>query len=61
MYAVAGDNKVVLLVGYGPENVELYDPSAGSVYLMDKDTAGKLFEEAGNRFLSYIPASTYGK
>lgn len=61
VYAVAGDNKVVLLVGYGPENVELYDPSAGSVYLMDKDTAGKLFEEAGNRFLSYIPASAYGE
>lgn len=56
VYAMAGENKVVLLVGYGPENVELYDPSAGSVHLMNLGTAKSLFEEAGNRFLSYIPA-----
>ena len=55
VYAETGTDEVVLIVGYGPENVELYDPSAGSVHLMNLDTARDVMSAAGNRFLSYVP------
>lgn len=57
VYAEIGNDEVVLIVGYGPENVELYDPSAGSVHLMNLDTANDVMSAAGNRFLSYVPAA----
>ena len=57
VYAETGNDEVVLIIGYGPENVELYDPSAGSVHLMNLDTAKDVMSAAGNRFLSYVPAA----
>lgn len=52
--AMTESGNAVLVVGYGPENVELYDPAAGSVYLLNRDTAQSRFQTAGNRFISYV-------
>ena len=54
VYACRADGETVLLVGYGPENVEIYDPSAGSVSLKTISEASAEFEESGNQFLSYV-------
>ena len=54
VYAVTGNDTAVLIVGYGPENVELYDPEAGSVYLLTRDSAEELFLASGSRFICYI-------
>ena len=54
VYAVTGNDTAVLIVGYGPENVELYDPEAGGVYLLTRDSAEELFAESGNRFICYL-------
>ena len=54
VYAVTGTDTAVLIVGYGPENVELYDPEAGSVYLLTRDSAEEMFAESGNRFICYV-------
>ncbi len=48
------EERIVLIVGYGPEKVELYDPSAGSVYLLTIQEASEQFQQAGNRFISYL-------
>lgn len=55
VYAVRSDGTVVLAVGYGPENVELYDPASGSVHLQTISEAAAEFEEAGNQFLTFLP------
>ncbi len=55
VYAVCPDGNVVLAVGYGPENVELYDPASGSVHLQPISEASAAFEEAGNQFLTFLP------
>ncbi len=57
VYACRADGSTVLLVGYGPENIEIYDPDAGEVYLQKISEAAEDFEKAGNRFLSYITAN----
>ena len=54
IYAVTGNDTAVLIVGYGPENVELYDPEAGSVYLLTRESAEELFDASGNRFICYV-------
>lgn len=53
VYAAVGDKSAVLIVGYGPENIEVYDPAAGSVHLLARSAASELFENAGNQFISY--------
>ena len=57
VYACRKDDTMVLIVGYGPENVELYDPSSGSVHLLTISEATEQFQQAGNRFISYISSS----
>ncbi len=54
VYAAAENGTAVLIVGYGPENIEVYDPSAGSVHLLARSTASELFEKTGNQFISYM-------
>lgn len=55
VYAVRSDGTVVLAVGYGPENVELYDPASGGVHLQTISEAAAEFEAAGNQFLTFLP------
>lgn len=53
--AITGSDTAVLIIGYGPENVALYDPSEGSdATLMTIEDATTLFESYGNRFLTYV-------
>ena len=54
VYAALSDGRAVLIIGYGPENLELYDPAAGSVHLVTRSTAKEMFEETGNQFVSYL-------
>lgn len=49
-----GTGEAVLLVGYGPENVEVFDPSSGSVYLLSRSIAEERFTAAGSSYISYI-------
>lgn len=53
VYAAEANGADVLIIGYGPENIEVYDPAAGSVHLLGRSAARELFENAGNQFVSY--------
>lgn len=53
--AMTGTQSAVLIIGYGPENVELFDPEAGSVYITSRESAQTLFETSGSRYICYIP------
>lgn len=44
----------LLLVGYDPYNVDVYDPFNGETYKMGQQDATDTFERAGSRFLTYI-------
>lgn len=47
----------VLITGYGPENVAIWDPAQGST-LMKREEANTLFSASGNRFLTYVPVQS---
>ena len=44
----------LLLVGYDPYNVDIYDPLDGSTYKMGQQDALNTFTQAGNQFLGYL-------
>ena len=51
---ISEDDTPLLLVGYDPYNVDVYDPVRGETYKMGQQDATDAFERAGNRFLGYI-------
>ena len=53
--AIAEHRKAVLLIGYNEQNLVWYDPSLGSIYKKGIKDSAEIFEEEGNRFLTYIP------
>lgn len=45
----------VLIIGYGPRNIAIWDPASGeAVTLWSRSRAQREFQSAGNRFLAYI-------
>jgi len=48
------DGNALLLVGYNELNVTVMDPLTGTVHRIGRNDATALFEENGNRFITYV-------
>ena len=48
------DGNALLITGFNEQNIIVMDPQAGEVYRIGRSDAGTLFEENGNRFITYI-------
>ena len=57
--AKTGAGKAVVIVGYDEYNTYLYDPAKNEIYPYGMNDSTKLFEKAGNIFISYIEAVNY--
>ena len=51
--AIAEDGRAVLLIGYNEQNIVWYDPAQQSIYKKGMSDSRDLFEDSGNRFLTY--------
>ena len=54
VYAVKNRNEAVLITGYSSSNVTVYEPSLGKYKTYSLKEAEKMFEDAGNIFVSYV-------
>ena len=52
--AMLEDNEAVLIVGFNEANVVLMDPTTGTVYKKGMNDSRTMFEESGNRFITYV-------
>ncbi len=52
--AMKGSKSAVLITGFGQTTVTYYDPSVGRSVSTSMEAATKLFEDAGNVFVSYV-------
>ncbi len=53
--AYMDDKTAVLIIGFNEQNIVLMDPTQGTIYKVGRKDARDLFEENGNRFLTYVP------
>ncbi len=51
----------VLIIGYGPEKVAVWDPASGGMQLISRSSAEELFSANGNRFLTYVHTGSTGE
>ena len=54
VYARTGDNEALLIIGYDASNIIVYHSDTDRYTKMTNDSATKLFESAGNVFISYV-------
>ncbi len=54
VYAMKNSTEAVVITGYSASNVTVYEPSTGKYKAYSLREAEKMFEEAGNIFLSYV-------
>ena len=52
--AILEEGKTVLIIGFNEQNVVLMDPSTGTVYKKGMNDSRTMFEEGGNRFITYV-------
>ena len=52
--AMTGQGTAVIITGYDSKNTILYDPGEERVYKLGMNDSKELFENAGNRFVTYI-------
>jgi hypothetical protein len=52
--AMTGQGTAVIITGYDSKNTILYDPGEERVYKLGMNDSKELFEQAGNRFVTYI-------
>ncbi len=55
--ALLGEEDAVLIIGFNEQNVVLMDPATGEVYKKGMNDSRELFEESGNRFITYVRAT----
>ena len=48
------DGNALLITGFNEQNIIVMDPQVGDVYRIGRNDAATLFEENGNRFITYI-------
>ncbi|MBR1691562.1 MAG: hypothetical protein IJ711_02175 [Lachnospiraceae bacterium] len=48
------NNEAVLIVGFNELNTVLMDPSTGTIYKKGMNDSRAMFEQAGNRFVTYV-------
>lgn len=51
----------VLITGYGPEKVAVWDPAGSGAQLLTRTEAEDLFSASGNRFLTYVHTGSTGE
>ena len=54
MLATLNDGNAVLIVGFNELNVVIMDPLTGIVEKKGMNDSKQMFEENGNRFITYI-------
>lgn len=54
VFAMKGLDEAVLITGYSASNITVYEPSTGKYKNYSLRDAEKMFEDAGNIFLSYV-------
>ena len=54
VYAMKGRTEAVVITGYNASNVTVYEPSIGKYKVYSLREAEKMFDDAGNIFLSYV-------
>lgn len=52
--ALLNDGNAALIIGFNELNTVLFDPVTGTIYKKGMNDSTKLFEENGNRFITYI-------
>ena len=52
--AMTEDGGAVIIIGYDAKNTILYDPRDERVYKMGMNDSRSMFEQAGNRFITYV-------
>jgi hypothetical protein len=52
--ALLQNDEAVLVIGFNEQNVVLMDPATGTVYKKGMNDSRTMFENNGNRFISYI-------
>lgn len=52
--AILEEGKAVLIIGFNEQNVVLMDPMTGTVYKKGMNDSRAMFEESGNRFITYV-------
>ena len=52
--ALLEEGKAVLIIGFNEQNVVLMDPATGTVYKKGMNDSRTMFEESGNRFITYM-------
>lgn len=52
--AILSDGEAVLIVGFNELNTVLMDPRTGTVYKKGMNDSREMFEESGNRFITYM-------
>lgn len=52
--AMTSDTTAVVIGGYTTRQLSLYDPASGAVKTVSRSEYEKIFENAGNRFISYM-------
>ncbi|MBR5360855.1 MAG: hypothetical protein IK123_08195, partial [Lachnospiraceae bacterium] len=53
--AYMDDGTAMLIIGFNEQNIVVMDPIQGTIYKIGRKDAKDLFEENGNRFLTYVP------
>ena len=54
VYAMKGRTEAVLITGYNASSVTVYEPATGKYKIYSLREAEKMFDDAGNIFLSYV-------
>ena len=54
VYAMKGRTEAVLITGYNASSVTVYEPATGRYKIYSLREAEKMFDDAGNIFLSYV-------
>ena len=52
------NQEAMLVIGFNEQNIVLMDPSTGTVYKKGMNDSRSMFEESGNRFITYIRDNT---
>ena len=50
---VLNDGSAVLIIGFNEQNTVLFDPKKGEIYKKGMNDSREMFEENGNRFMTY--------
>lgn len=51
--ALLNDGSAVLIIGFNEQNIVLFDPTEGTIYKKGMNDSREMFEENGNRFMTY--------